>query len=511
LEQVIADDDARGDAMNSRGVIDVVVVGRDVDLWLSACVLQTALHRSGVEVTAVELPTHLSRFDVYSTLPALEALHNRLRIDETELLAATRGVFSLGQNFVGTRAGQTYFHAYGSYGALINHQAFFPHWLRARQLGANVSLDDCSLTAAAARHGRMLIPDRATERYGRTDYAYHLPALDYVRFLKRLAQQRGVTIHQTTTATSSLDPLTGDLSALTLDDERRIGGQLFIDASGHEALLIGSTLGMPRESWCDYSPTDRIVVASASAFASIPPCAEIRAHANGWVGLHPSRSGTQVIQAYSSELCTASEALEAAAAVSRLALQNAVMRVCDPGIRTRAWERNCVAIGGAACTFDPVHCVDVHAVQLGLVHLLSLFPAGEKISAAERAEFNRVSRQAFERLRDFQSAHYLLNRYERSGFWSQARETQASAELAHKIATFRARGEVPLYNQETFATDGWIAQFIGHGVIPETYDPTTDCTPPDVLKAELKGILHFIKDKVLEQATHDAYLQRFRA
>ncbi|HEY5758951.1 MAG TPA: tryptophan 7-halogenase [Steroidobacter sp.] len=484
--------------MSKGALTNVVVVGRDIDLWLSACVLQTALQRSGVNVIAIELPTHLHASDVYVTQPALEALHNRLRIDEAELLAATRGVFSLGQNFVGVGGQQTYFHAYGAYGSAIDYKAFFPHWLRARALGANARLEDFSLTAAAAKHGRMLIPDRATESYGRTDYAYHLPAIEYVRFLKRLAHQRGVTVHETMTASGTLDPLTGDVAAVTLDNERRIGAQLFIDATGAEALLIGSTLGVPHESWRDCSPVDRTVVASGQALASIPPYAEIRAHANGWVGLYPSRSSTHVIQAYSSARCSASEALESAAAVSRIGLQNAAIRICAPGIRTRAWERNVVAVGGAACAFDPMHSVDAHALQMELVHLLSLFPAAEQASAAERAEFNRVTRLSFERLRDFQVAHYLLSGH----------EVKASDELKHKIATFRARGEVPLYEQETFTLDSWLAQLIGHGHIPETYDPAADATAPEVLKAELKRILRFIKNKVLEQATHDAHLQR---
>lgn len=484
--------------MSGVPLTNVVIVGRDIDLWLSACVLQTALHRSGVCVTAIELPTHLHASDVYATQPALEALHNRLRIDEAELLAATRGVFSLGQNFVSIGGQQTYFHAYGAYGSAIDYKSFFPHWLRARALGANASLEDFSLTAAAAKHGRMLMPDRTTERYGRTDYAYHLPALEYVRYLKRLAQQRGVTVHEAVTASGVRDPLTGDVAAIALDDERRIGGQLFIDATGSDALLIGSALGVAQESWRDSSPVDRILVASGNVLASIPPYAEIRAHANGWVGLYPTRSSTHVIQAYSSARRDASEALESAAAVSRLDLQNAAIRSCAPGIRTRAWERNVVAVGAAACAFDPVHSVDAQALQLGLVHLLSLFPVAGLATDAERAEFNRVGRLSFERLRDFQVAHYLL-----SGF-----EVQAPAELKHKIATFRARGEVPLYEHETFTLDSWLAQLIGHGQIPETYDPVADSTAPEVLRGELQRILRFIKEKVLEQATHDAHLQR---
>jgi tryptophan halogenase len=483
----------------SRGALtNVVIVGRDIDLWLSACVLKTALHRSGVSVTAIELPTHLHAADVYATQPALEALHNRLRIDEAELLSATRGVFSLGQNFVGIGGQRSYFHAYGAYGSAIDYKAFFPHWLRARALGANASLEDFSLTAVAAKHGRMLIPDRATESYGRTDYAYHLPAVEYVRLLKRLAQQRGVSVHEAVTASGTIDPLTGDVAAVILDGERRIGGQFFIDASGPEALLIGSTLGVSQESWRDCSPVDQMVVASGNALASLPPYAEIRTHASGWVGLYPTRSCTHVIQAYSSAQCSSSEALESAAAVSRLDLQNAAIRIRAPGIRARAWERNVVAVGGAACAFDPIHSVDVHALQMELVHLLALFPAAEQASAAERAEFNRVSRLSFERLRDFQVAHYLLSGY----------DVQASTELQHKIATFRARGELPLCEHETFTLDSWLAQLIGHGQIPETYDPAADGTSPEVLRAELKRILRFIKDKVLEQVTHDAHLQR---
>jgi tryptophan halogenase len=505
--------------MSTGALTNVVIVGRDIDLWLSACVLKTALHRSGVSVTAIELPTHLHASEVYATQPALEALHNRLRIVEAELLAATRGAFSLGQNFVGAGGQRIYFHAYGAYGSAIDYKAFFPHWLRARALGANAGLEDFSLTAAAAKHGRMLIPDRATESYGRTDYAYHLPAVEYVRFLKRLAQQRGVVVHEAVTASGTLDPLTGDVAALTLDNERRIGGQLFLDASGPEALLIGSTLGVAQESWRDCSPVDRMVIASGNALASLPPYAEIRTHASGWIGLYPSRSCTHVVHAYSSINnvathgdrrhavaatqdrilhCNASEALESAAAVSGLDLQNAAIRICAPGIRARAWERNVVAVGGAACAFDPIHSVDVHALQMALVHLLALFPAAEQASTAERAEFNRVSRMSFERLRDFQVAHYLLS----------GTGVQASAELKHKIATFQARGELPLLEHETFTLDSWLAQLVGHGQIPETYDPIADSTPPDILKAELKRILRFIKDKVLEQATHDAHLQR---
>ena len=87
-----------------------------------------------------------------------------------------------------------------------------------------------------------------------------------------------------------------------------------------------------------------------------------------------------------------------------------MIRERHPGRRVRAWEKNCVALGEAACVFDPLHFVDLHAVQVGLVHLLHLFPVHADFSV-ERDEYNQNVRSAFERMRDFQSAHYHLNRY----------------------------------------------------------------------------------------------------
>ncbi len=46
----------------------------------------------------------------------------------------------------------------------------------ARQ-GLEARFEEFSLTAAAARHGRMLLPDAAIEGFGFTDYGYHLPAI----------------------------------------------------------------------------------------------------------------------------------------------------------------------------------------------------------------------------------------------------------------------------------------------------------------------------------------------
>src|SRR5262249_53441198 len=157
-----------------------------------------------------------------------EALHNLLGVDESSLLKLTGGAFTLGQRFcVDGGDPNGFFHPYGSVGAPIGHLPFVQYWLKARQFGLNVAFEEFSLTAAAAKSGRMLVPDRETSAFARTDYGYHLPALPYCQYLKTLAARRGVKLHQTASVRVDLHGETGRLRTLGLDGGREVGGDLF--------------------------------------------------------------------------------------------------------------------------------------------------------------------------------------------------------------------------------------------------------------------------------------------
>ncbi|MES2054409.1 MAG: tryptophan 7-halogenase [Pseudomonadota bacterium] len=485
----------------------VVIAGRDAALWLTASVIQRALGPAGVSVEAIELPTRLRSGEVIVTQPAIEALHNQLRLDEAALLRTTGGSFSFGQNFVDSSgATPSFMHASGAYGAPIDGNAFFPYWVKARSFGLDVALEDFCLTAAAAKQGRMMLPDETTEIFGRTDYGYHLPALPYVATLKTLAARLGVVIHHTATVAAERDE--GGIRAITLDDGRRIDGALFIDATGPEALLIGEALGVGRDAWRPQFGIDRRLSAQTSRFLSVPAYGEIRAWRDGWLGLFPSQVATHVVQHYSSACCSDEEALRAMAVASGLSVSDATLSVIDPSRRHVAWEGNCVAIGETACTLDPIHGVDLHAIQLGLVHLLQLFPVTLNF-AAERAEYNRLMQSSLERIRDFQSAYYALNRYGDSPFWTQARAAARPEALTHKIATFQARGDIAPMEDESFSFDSWQALFVGLGLMPESWPPAIDRTPPERMKQEFRRTLAFVKEQVLKQPTHELYLDSF--
>jgi tryptophan halogenase len=484
----------------------VVVMGRDVDLWLCVNAISRALGPAGVQVIAIELPTRLRSSDISATLPPLEALHAKLGIKEPSLIRATAGSFSFGQNFVtgvGSGPPHNFFHAWGAYGASIDGSAFFPCWLKATRYGLKLSYQDFCLTAVAAKNGRMLLPDEATSAFGRTDYGYHLQTMAYAGYLKSTAVNLGVKIYEAQRGLVERDE-TGSIAALIIDGSLRIEGQLFVDATGPDAILIGRSLVVPSESWRQYFSVDRVLAARAPAFTKTPPFAEIRITGAGWTALHPNQATTGVLHAYSSDCLSDEAALGSASAQTTAKLADVSFHALNPCVRSRVWEGNCVAVGGAACVLDPIHDVDLHALQLGIVHLLSLFPVTGQF-AVERVEYNRIMRSHYERIRDFQCAFYALAPFD-GEFWRKARGQSVPQTLSHKIATFRARGQIAPMEDETFLPDSWQAIFMGLGVAPESWPPAIDRIPPNRVREEFHRTLEFIKGKVLEQPTHDGYL-----
>lgn len=469
-------------------VKSLVIVGRDAPVWLAANVLQAALP---LTVQVVELPTLLRPADVQATQPAIEALHTLLGIEEAHLLKATGGAFSLGQSFRDDQG--SFFHPYGSVGAPIGNQPFLPHWVKARQFGLAVAFEDFSLTAAAAKQGRMLAPSKETEGFARTEYGYHLPAPAYAGYLKGLALRRGVQARQTAAIHVHVEAESGAICGIGLEGGERVEGDLYLDATGPEALLIGAALGMGRESWRGYFPCDRFLTLSGERFSSVPIFAQIRAQPFGWLGFYPTQNGTGLLAAYDSAAWNAEEVSGIVARSAKMGQNEAIVSSSDPGRRREVWVKNCVALGEAASSFDPVHNVDLQAVQMALVHLLALFPVSAEFEA-ERREYNRLLASGYDRLCDFQAAHYA---------------TPRSAVLAHKMETFQARGIIPLLDEESFPLESWQSLLLGHGLMPESWSPSIDATPGEVMKEGFKAILARIKQLVEQQPSHDSYLEIF--
>ena len=477
----------------------VLVVGRDVELWLVVLALARTLAPIGITVLAVELPSLRTPGEILAALPQLEALHRRIGIRTDELIALTRGSLSLGQNFeLAGPSRSTFFHAWDRCGEPIDGHEFLHGWLRASTQGLRVPLEGFSLAATAARNGRMLLAETS---FGLTRRGCHLPAVPYAACLKTLAVRCGVVFHLAT-AISIEQTVDGTIGAIELENGERLAADLYIDASGPDAVLFGEGLGLRRVAPHPPFGADRIVTALAPAFTPPPPFAEVRTGPEGWTALHPTRDATGILHAFRSANTPDHRAVDAARAAAGAELTQIAVRPVAAGACHDLWSGNCIALGSAGALLDPLHDFDLHVLQLGLTYLMALLP-GTLAFDAERTEFNRALHAHIERLRDFQSAFYTLA--PRIGpFWPP--NPPRSATLTHTLATFQASAYLPPREGETLESDSWYLCLLGLGVRPERWPSTTECIDPNRLNAELDRQLAVIRAEVLAQPTYPAYL-----
>lgn len=478
----------------SRPVARVVVVGRDLAAWMTALGLHRAFGRLGVTIQVVELPSHLSDVDVLPALPTLHGLHRLLGLDEGKLLEACSGLFALGQRFANWSAGRAPFlHAYDTQPVGMNNVELLQYWVKARAEGLKVEWDEFSLGAAMARHGRMIVNGDVDQNFSRPAHGYNLNATAYAQAMRQVAVRAGVEAipaAQVAVAASG-----GRIASVTLPDGRQLEADLFIDASGTEAALIGGLPGAEFDSWKRWLPCDRILAASAQRLDPAPAYSQTAAFRSGWIGLYPLRDRTGVIVTFDSGQMSDRDVVQTIGPITGMGLQGQpVAAPFQAGMR-RPWIGNCVAVGEAAVALEPLDAAPLHLIQTGLSLLISLFPVDAETMPEESAYVAAMTRHAVN-LRDFQIAHYRLNQRYDEPLWDRARAAEPPETLAYKLQLFEAQGRVPLYDDETFQASNWTASLIGHGLIPRDHDPRVDMVPDQEQMMQMQRMLGFIAEEV---------------
>lgn len=500
----------RGEMMDSKPTNDrtldkIVIVGRDAAAWLSAAVLKKALSVYDIQVAVIELPSELCEADTYTSLPPLEGLHRLLEIDEWDLLRHTNGLFSLGQAYSGfQKGGSDFFYPFGAHGVAISDQPFIDHWVRAKSKGLFIALEQFSLNATAARALKFFKPDPRTNLLHQTDYAYHLNAQGYSRYLKQLALEAGVLALSSSSLKVRIDSRSDDLTAVVLDSGDLVEGDLFVDASGYDSLLVGKAMGTPNKSWANYFPFTRRLSLQTPKLSQLPAYSKVMATKIGIGRLAALQTYTGFHFAFDPKRTSPDEAVQAAFILGNAPAESDVKFLdTTPGFRT-PWKANVVGIGSSSASIDSVCGSELHVIHLGLIHFLaaitSTLPAEQK-----RSQFNQTMVNAIEDCRDFEFAKYKLNRLYDSGIWELLSKAPAPTELQRKLTDFAEGMPLAMGHNATYSPDDWMTIFIGCGFIPPKLNPNLEKIDEQYVMQEFKKILQTIGQSVETMSALNAY------
>lgn len=492
----------------SNEIKKIAVVGRDIDAWFTSFTLQLAFSRldAGIEVTLYEQPSEATKQDLMATLPSQKALFDTLGLSESQILKASAGRCSLGQYFTGWSGGNSAFMGpYDTHGVRLAHIDFLQYWLKAKNLGLDIPLEEFSLGAVAAKQGCYVLHSEKTRAFSHATHGYHLSLLSFVAAIARSALGAGV-VHQRRGGVADVSVDAGRIRSIIFADGSTAEADLFIDATGVRSELISKLDGDGFEGWGDWFLNDREITASAPLLEGIHSYSQVTAVDEGWFGVYPLANRMAVSGRFNSQVSSPDAALYSFAKSSGLNLTNPTLKKLTYGVRRRSWVANCIAVGAAAASLDELDAVTTSTLFLGLSYLIELFPVSN-YSAEESEVYNKKIVSHAQRIRDFQLAHYKLNKREDSPLWDQLRSMEVPDSLRYKMQLFESCGKVAMYNDETFLEENWISLFIGHGLIPEQYSHFVDRLSGVELKQFFRRVLQDIAEEVSEMPSMKTYIE----
>ena len=342
--------------------------------------------------------------------------------------------------------------------------------------------------------------------FSKATYGYNLGAVNYLRAIGKAALAAG--LKHTVGQPAAVETTDGRIVALKLRDGTLVSGDLFVDASGPEACLIRKLEAADNfESWSHWLPCDRLLIAAGPVLQPIPAFSQVSAFNGGWLGLFPLMDRTAMIASYGSRHTNGEEVLATLMTLSGLRTDgNAVVDAIEPGGRRRPWLGNCVAIGNTAHCLDPLDAVQLHLLHTALSFLVSLFPV-DRVDMPEAETYNVKMRSYAAGVRDFQATHYKLNRRFGEALWDAVRDQEPPPGLERKLRLFEARGVVSMDEHETFQEENWTSIFVGHRLLPRTWDPQVDKVPEQEQIANFQRMLKFIATEVQSMPSLQAHLE----
>lgn len=407
---------------------NIVIVGGGTAGWITAGRIAAEyvnLTDSELTVTLIESPDIPTVGVGEGTWPTMRSTLIKLGIRETEFIQACDATFKQGAKFCGWKTGKAndfYYHP-----LMLPHgfskTDLAQHWHNQHPITGQSFSEAVCIQEAICEKGLAPKTIRAPEYTGAVNYAYHLNAGKFSTFLQQHCTEKLGVQHVLANVTEVNTKLgTQDIESVVTDRAGIVTGDLFVDCSGFNSLLLAKHYQIDFNDCSDTLFIDSALAVQVPYPSDDSPIAShtlSTAQDAGWIwdiGLSHRRGVGHV---YSSQHTTEPQAISALAhytgiAEDKLDLKKIPIRC---GHRKQFWVNNCVAVGLSAGFLEPLEASALVLVELSAQMIAEQLPANRHTMDIVAKRFNTTFTYRWERIIDFLKLHYCISQRTDSAFW----------------------------------------------------------------------------------------------
>lgn len=493
--------------MTKNKIQSLTIVGGGTAGWMTAAMLSKHFRKTDIVISLVESEEIGTVGVGEATIPTLRRFYAELGMDDMQVMRKTQATCKLGIKFQDWyKPGTSFIHPFGLYGQKANGIDFIHYWMKLQQLGETCELADFSLGVNLAKHSKFIEPSpNPPSELSVFDWALHFDASAFAGVMREYAESQGV-VRVEGRIESVKQGAEGHIDQLILSDSRKVTADLYIDCSGFRGLLIEQSLHTGFEDWSEWLLCDSAVAVQSTREGPAPSYTVSQAHSAGWQWKIPLQYRQGNGHVYCSEFISEDEAI----ATLRQHTQGEWLH--EPrkfsfkaGRRKKAWHKNVIAVGLSAGFLEPLESTSIALIETAIEKIRRAF-AGPWYSQKEVDEFNDLTAQEYERVRDFIILHYKLNQREDSEFWRRCQALSLPPLLDDKLTAFRERGESLRYPIEIFGPPSWLAIYSGFRVMPQAYDSRVDQMNPEYLRKALLQMRESVATAVASAPSHESFI-----
>jgi tryptophan halogenase len=372
----------------------------------------------------------------------------------------------------------------------------------------NVKLTDYLISAVAAAQGKFAHPptENPASLLSRAEYGYYFNHTEVNDVLISKTNSSTIQLIEGTLAEVKVND--EGIDKLILDSGKTISADFYLDCSGVNGDLL-SHLSQEKNIFREVNI--KYVEQKNNTAAT---CRTVTPTSDGWQAITPLRDNTSILTVSSSGTESSTDSNDSFVKDSQGIHGNKVTF----GHRPFAWLGNCVSVGHAACTIEPLSPAPMKLLSLDLIRLLELIPVDTNM-ALERQEYNRrfINDVTYADLFNNAFYNFRTNIHDTeksidssllglSPFWQYG--MQKSSLLERKITQFLHRGNLVSYDLEPFNQEDWAILHCGIGRLPDKYDRLVEIIDYNKMQEKLDKMKAELAYFVSRMPPHQLYITK---